>query len=163
MFDRSAASSSRRPVSVWCRLIASFPMTRRSSTVMGPCVPPTQHISGSQIVEERWVGGNALAFKDSGCTFRERHITGVKVGRPGSREYRCRIHSGNPTPPLPGLEPDSLGRRLRRVVPISPAHIAGYALSDGGRRHCLPYGQCIRCSNRVETDAERHAARRDQG
>ena len=82
---------------MWCRLIASFPMTRRSSTVMGPCVPPTQHISGNQIAEERWVGGDALTFKDSGGTFRERHGGRVKVARPRSGQNRSGVHVANPT------------------------------------------------------------------
>jgi hypothetical protein len=83
----------------------------------GPGVPSTQHVSGSQFVEEGGVGVDALAFKDSGCAFRERDGGRVKVARPGRRENLGVVHVANPTPPLPDLEPDSPARRLRRVVP----------------------------------------------
>ena len=92
-------------------------------------VPPTQHISGRQFVEEGRVLVDALAFKDRDSALHERHISRVKVVRPKTGEDRGRVHSGNPTPRLPGPELDSLGRPLSAsrppVHPPITAHMRG--------------------------------------
>jgi hypothetical protein len=65
------------------RIVASDPEILDSG---GTSVPSIQHIDTCYLVEERRVGVDVLAFKDSGGAFRERDSGRVKVARPKSRE-----------------------------------------------------------------------------
>ena len=63
----------------------------------GTGVPPTQHIGGRHFVEKGRVRVDALAFKDGGGAFRERHSGRVEVMRPRSGEDWGGVHVVNPT------------------------------------------------------------------